>query len=62
MRVQAKNAATTPIPSQLSELAFDACIFPHLSRPTRGPKYKLVDHGVHTKFVRKLSLTYYTRN
>ena len=45
MRVQAKNAATTPIPSQLSELAFDACIFPHLSRPTRGPKYKLVDLG-----------------
>jgi transposase len=44
MRTQAKNAATTPIPVQLSEPEFDACILPHLSMPTRGPTCKLGDH------------------
>ena len=40
----AKHAATTPIPVQLSEPEFNACIFPHLSRPKRGPKCKLGYH------------------
>jgi hypothetical protein len=44
MRAQAKNAATTPIPVQLSEPEFDAFIFPHLSMPKRGPKCKLSYH------------------
>jgi transposase len=44
MRAQAKNAATTPIPVQLSESEFDAFIFPHLSMPKRGPKCKLGYH------------------
>jgi transposase len=38
--------ATTPIPVQLSESEFTACIFPHLSRPKRGPKCKLGYHRV----------------
>ena len=46
MRAQAKNAATTPIPVQLSEPEFDAFIFPHLSMPKRGPKCKLGYHRV----------------
>jgi hypothetical protein len=33
--------ATTPIPVQLSESAFTALLFPHLSMPKRGPKGKL---------------------
>jgi transposase len=40
----AKHAATTPIPVQLSEPEFNACIFPHLSRPKRGPKCTLGYH------------------
>jgi transposase len=40
----AKHAATTPIPVQLSEPEFNAFIFPHLSRPKRGPKCKLGYH------------------
>jgi transposase len=44
MNTQAKNPATTPIPVQLSELEFNAFIFPHLSRPKRGPKCKLGYH------------------
>jgi transposase len=40
----AKHAATTPIPVQLSEPEFNALIFPHLSRPTRGPKCTLGSH------------------
>ena len=40
----AKHAATTPIPVQLSEPEFNAFIFPHLSRPKRGPKCKLGSH------------------
>jgi transposase len=38
--------ATTPIPVQLSESEFTACIFPHLSMPKRGPKCKLGYHRV----------------
>jgi transposase len=40
----AKHAATTPIPVQLSEPEFNTFIFPHLSRPKRGPKCKLGYH------------------
>jgi transposase len=38
--------AATPIPVQLSESEFTACIFPHLSMPKRGPKCKLGYHRV----------------
>jgi transposase len=38
------NAATTPIPVQLSETEFTACIFPHLSMPKRGPKCQIGYH------------------
>jgi transposase len=44
MNAPAKNAATTPIPVQLSETEFTACIFPHLSMPKRGPRCKLGYH------------------
>jgi transposase len=43
-RTTAKNPAITPIPVQLSEPEFTAFIFPHLSRPKRGPTYKLGYH------------------
>ena len=48
MTTQGKNPATTPIPVQLSEPEFNAFIFPHLSRPTRGPKCKLGYHHLFT--------------
>jgi transposase len=41
MRTMAKNPEITPIPVQLSETEFTACIFPHLSMPKRGPRCKL---------------------
>ncbi len=44
MRTTARNPATTPIPVQLSEPEFTEYIFPHLSRPQRGPTYKLGYH------------------
>jgi transposase len=44
MTTQGKNPAITPIPVQRSETEFNACIFPHLSRPKRGPKCKLGYH------------------
>jgi transposase len=44
MSTMAKNPERTPIPVQLSETAFNACIFPHLSMPTRGPKCKTGYH------------------
>jgi hypothetical protein len=44
MSTTAKNPDSTPIPVQLSEPEFNACIFPHLSRPKRGPKCKLGYH------------------
>jgi transposase len=43
-RTTAKNPAITPIPVQLSEPEFTEFIFPHLSRPKRGPTYKLGYH------------------
>ena len=46
MSALAKNAATTPIPVQLSEPEFTAFLFPHLSMPKRGPKCKLGYHRV----------------
>jgi transposase len=44
MSTEAKNPAITPIPVQVSEPEFTKFIFPHLSRPTRGPTCKLGDH------------------
>jgi hypothetical protein len=44
MRARARNAATTPIPVQLSATDFHKFIFPHLSMPRRGPKCKLGYH------------------
>ena len=41
MNTATQEPATTPIPVQLSEPEFTACIFPHLSMPKRGPKCKL---------------------
>src|SRR4030095_12921186 len=46
MSTTAKNPDITPIPVQLSEPECNACIFPHLSRPKRGPKCKLGYHGL----------------
>ena len=37
MNAPATHAVTTPIPVQLAAAEFTACIFPPLSRPTRGP-------------------------
>ena len=44
MSAPAKNAATTPVPVQLSETEFNEFIFPHLSMPKRGPTCKLGYH------------------
>src|SRR5262245_50165794 len=44
MSTHAKNAETTPIPVQLSDTEFTACILPHLTMPKRGPKCKLGYH------------------
>jgi transposase len=44
--ITAAKSATTPIPVQLSETEFTACILPHLSMPKRGPKCKLGYHRV----------------
>jgi transposase len=44
MSTMAKNPAITPIPVQLSETEFNACIFPHLSMPKRGPRCKIGYH------------------
>jgi|SRR5262245_7743235 len=46
MSTTAEKPATTPIPIQLSDSEFTACILPHLSMPTRGPKCKLGYHRV----------------
>jgi hypothetical protein len=40
MSTTAEKPATTPIPVQLSDSEFTACILPHLSMPKRGPKCK----------------------
>jgi hypothetical protein len=44
MSTAAKNPDTTPIPVQLSEPEFTACIFLHLSMPKRGPRCKIDYH------------------
>ena len=44
MSTAAKNPETTPIPVQLSEPEFTACIFPHLSMPRREPRCKIGYH------------------
>jgi transposase len=44
MRARAKHTTTTPIPMQLSDTEFNEFIFPHLSRPKRGPRCKLDYH------------------
>jgi insertion element IS1 protein InsB len=46
MSATAAKPATTPIPVQLSDSEFTACILPHLSMPKRGPKCKLGYHRV----------------
>jgi transposase len=46
MSTTTAHPVTTPIPVQLSESEFTACIFPHLSMPKRGPKCKLGYHRV----------------
>jgi transposase len=44
MSTTANNPDITPIPVQLSEPECNACICPHLSMPTRGPRCKLGSH------------------
>jgi transposase len=44
MSTPGQKTATTPIPVQLSDNEFTACILPHLSMPKRGPKCKLGYH------------------
>jgi transposase len=46
MSIPTQTPATTPIPVQLSEHEFTACILPHLSMPKRGPQCKLGYHCV----------------
>src|SRR5712692_7403166 len=46
MSITAAKPVTTPIPVQLPDSEFTAFIFPHLSMPKRGPKYKLGYHRV----------------
>jgi len=46
MSARAQHPTTTPIPVQLSATECAALIFPHLSRPKRGPKYTLGSHRV----------------
>src|SRR5215467_8688915 len=55
MSTTAPQPATTPIPVQLSEHEFTACLLPHLSMPKRGPKCKL---GYHRVFNLILSVLY----
>src|ERR687895_639045 len=42
--MESKHPAIMPIPVQLSEHEFTECIFPHLSRPKRGPRCKIGYH------------------
>ncbi len=44
LNTTAKQPDLTPIPVQLSQHECNACIFPHLSRPKRGPRCKLGYH------------------
>src|SRR5919205_467124 len=54
MSTTAAQPATTPIPVQLSEPEFEACILPPLSMPKRGPKCKLGYHRVFHLILRVL--------
>jgi transposase len=54
MSTTARKPATTPIPVQLSEPEFEACILPHLSMPKRGPKCKLGYYRVFNLILRVL--------
>jgi transposase len=49
--ITAAKSATTPIPVQLSETEFTACILPHLSMPKRGPRCKLGYHHLFHRIV-----------
>jgi hypothetical protein len=49
LRTPAQDAATTPSPVPRAEPAFDACLGPHRSTPTRGPKGTRGAHGVLTR-------------
>jgi transposase len=51
MSAQAKNVAITSIPVQLAEPEFNACIFPHLSMPKRGPRCKLGSHRLFNRIL-----------
>jgi hypothetical protein len=44
MSTTAKHPDITPIPVQLTESEFTEFIFPHLSRPKRGPRCKIGYH------------------
>jgi hypothetical protein len=48
MSTTAQKPATTPIPVQLSATEFTACLLPHLTMPTRGPKCTLGSHRLLT--------------
>ncbi len=54
MSAPATNAATTPIPVQLSETEFNEFIFPYLSMPKRGPRCTLGDHCLFNLILRVL--------
>ena len=54
MSTAAPKPATTPIPVQLFEPAFEAFILPHLSMPKRGPKCKLGYYRVFNLILRVL--------
>ncbi len=54
MSTMTAQAATTPIPVQLSESEFTAFLFPHLSMPKRGPKCKLGYYRVFNLILRIL--------
>src|SRR5215510_16127933 len=54
MNTTTAKSATTPIPVQLSEPAFEAFILPHLSMPKRGPKCKLGYYRVFNLILRVL--------
>jgi hypothetical protein len=55
MSITAAQPATTPLPLQLSETEFTACICPHLAMPKRAPKCTLGSQRVFTLIVWVLS-------
>ena len=54
MSTTAPQPATTSIPVQLSEPAFEAFLLPHLSMPKRGPKCKLGSYRIFNLILRVL--------